>query len=550
MSFSRALTGGLASVLAVMSAAGSNVSDRCSVEEANRVDCHFSENDCVSNGCCWKPIEPNPNNRPWCFKASGPAPPAPPAPTPAECAVDDYDKADCHQGSEDSCNAAGCCWKPMAQGSSTPWCFYKAGAVKVPHCTLKSAPQEPFSNSEVAAIRELFVANLDIQGSGMVVAAPDHNTGPGGDYYYAWQRDGALSMSAFLQTSPTIADVEEKMMHWIGWVERSTEQVDDNGDIFVEPKYLIPSGKPFPGGWCRPQNDGPGLRAITLMEYASVKPEVAQRAWKSVQRQLDWVAANYTSEGCDLWEEVRSGDFFWNRYTMRKALLKGAAFASEVGKDSDRSSKYLAKAKEITEKLSGHVQEDGFVIEEVNRQKDTAVIEAFNVGDLNDGVFAPLSREVISTLIGLSRTFCKAFDVNQKAAAQNKSGLLFGRYEGDGYAGGNPWVLLTASAATLLYRQSLALSNGSVLPSGIEFAALIGQDVTATSLLGAGDSIMNFMKTFLTNGLHMNEQIDRTSGALLSAKDLTWNYANVLKAMKARDAAAAAAVLGEAAFVV
>jgi glucoamylase len=384
----------------------------------------------------------------------------------------------------------------------------------------------------------------------MVVAAPDHDTGPGGDYYYAWQRDGALSMNAFLQTTPKLEDVEEKMMHWISWVERSTKQSDAQGDIFVEPKYLIPSGKPFPGGWCRPQNDGPGLRAITLMNYAAVKADVADRAWNSVKEELDWVAANYTSEGCDLWEEVKSSDFFWNRYTMRKALIMGADFASVVGKDLSRSSNYKAKAAEITAQLSSHVEEDGFVFESVNRKIDTAVIEAFNVGDLDDGVFAPLSKEVIATLVGLSRTFCKAYDVNQQQAVAKKQGVLFGRYEGDTYDGGNPWVLLSASASTLLYRQSLAMSKGATVPSGTDLETLLGQDVTASNLLGAGDAILNFMKTYLTNGMHMNEQIDRNTGALLSAKDLTWNYANVLKAMKARDAAIHALTSSTSAIVV
>ena len=32
----------------------------------------------------------------------------------------------------------------------------------------------------------------------------------------------------------------------------------------------------------------------------------------------------------------------------------------------------------------------------------------------------------------------------------------------------------------------------------------------------------------------MPEQIDRNTGRLRSAKDLTWSYANVLKAMDAR----------------
>lgn len=42
-------------------------------------------------------------------------------------------------------------------------------------------------------MQALFEKNLNIQGSGMVVAAPDYNT-PGGSYYYHWARDGALSM--------------------------------------------------------------------------------------------------------------------------------------------------------------------------------------------------------------------------------------------------------------------------------------------------------------------------------------------------------------------
>lgn len=41
---------------------------------------------------------------------------------------------------------------------------------------------------------------------------------------------------------------------------------DPNGiDVRIEPKYYLPDGPVFDEGWCRPQNDGPGLRAISLM---------------------------------------------------------------------------------------------------------------------------------------------------------------------------------------------------------------------------------------------------------------------------------------------
>ena len=188
---------------------------------------------------------------------------------------------------------------------------------------------------------------------------------------------------------------------------------------------------------------------------------------------------------------------------------------------------------------------NGYVFESTDRRKDTAVIEAFNVGDLEDGLFGPLSTPVVRTLATLSDLFCKSYAVNQQAAAAKTPGVLFGRYEGDSYDGGNPWVLLTASAATLLYRQAQALAKGGSMDADAKqvLHQLLGRDVTQQNLLGAGDALLLLMKKYLTNGMHMNEQIDRNDGSLKSARDLTWNYANVLKAIAARKAAAATETL-------
>lgn len=41
-------------------------------------------------------------------------------------------------------------------------------------------------------------------------------------------------------------------------------------DIRVEVKYEIPSGDVFSGEWCRPQNDAPGLRSITLIKFMDI----------------------------------------------------------------------------------------------------------------------------------------------------------------------------------------------------------------------------------------------------------------------------------------
>jgi hypothetical protein len=203
----------------------------CQAEESKRVDCHHGEGDCQTAGCCWQPVSPNPNNVPWCFvDPVGPSPTPPPSPQCANITVDE--RVDCSKGSETDCQAAGCCWSPVSPNpDNRPWCYFSDQKVKP--CSLAFEPQLPFSQSDLQEVRTYFEANLDIQGSGMVVAAPDHNTGPGGDYYYAWMRDGALSMNAYMATAATFEDTEQKMDSWLAWVERGQNQFSGYSKIIT-----------------------------------------------------------------------------------------------------------------------------------------------------------------------------------------------------------------------------------------------------------------------------------------------------------------------------
>merc|ERR1712032_1756771 len=190
-----------------------------------------------------------------------------------------------------------------------------------------------------------------------------------------------------------------------------------------------------------------------------------------------------------------------------------------------------------------------YVFESQGRKKDAAVIEAFNVGDLNDGFFPVLGKEVLGTVITLNDLFCNSYEINKKDCADGVPGILYGRYENDNYNGGNPWVLLSASLALLLYRQAgAALIAGPIDASvyallqkayGIE-ANLSGKEL-AQALLGVGDGVMLRIKKHVQySDLHMQEQINRNDGSQTSAKDLTWNYANMLNAFKGRKAVVAA----------
>lgn len=85
-----------------------------------------------------------------------------------------------------------------------------------------------------------YMKNINIQGKGAVVAAPDHNT-PGGSYYYHWMRDGALSMMAYMEINGNDYDViKDDMYAYEKWVSQVQDQPDPNNqDIRIEPKFNI-----------------------------------------------------------------------------------------------------------------------------------------------------------------------------------------------------------------------------------------------------------------------------------------------------------------------
>eukprot|EP00438_Fugacium_kawagutii_P024789 Skav204830 [mRNA] locus=scaffold2524:8325:20354:+ [translate_table: standard] len=330
-----------------------------------------------------------------------------------------------------------------------------------------ATPATPVSATPVSAtpVMGLFELNLDVEGSGLVAASPDHNTGPGGaepqrgrrlvgDYYFAWARDGALSMNAYLQTKK-FSEAEAKMDRWIASLEKSQNQDDPNGvDVLVEPKFVIPQGTPFTGGWCRPQNDAPGLRAMTAMAYANKKPSMNDRVWALVKQDLEpWAvqAAN-----------------------LSKALVLGSDFAKAVGT--------LAEALAI----AGHPQPHKF-------------------------------QEFY-----LKQEYCSSFTINQKAAASGIPGVLFGRYEGDSYDGGAVAAKKPMGSADSLRCHPAVPPSIASSPAASQWRCgtepwpwpwTCGDDIPiwgwpkAENLLGAGDAVLQLMKKYLVNGMHMNEQM-------------------------------------------
>jgi glucoamylase len=399
-------------------------------------------------------------------------------------------------------------------------------------------------------MRNFFLKNINVDGKGGVAAAPYAGTNPAGGYYYHWLRDAALSMRSLQEANPSgnFSDVESLVKSYIQWELKLQSQPDNNVDVRIEPKFELSNGSPYAPGWCRPQDDAPGLRATTLMiaaQHLIDKGElqyVKDYLWTgnanvyhggAIKYDLDWILTGYNTNTCDLWEEITDPDFFWNRITMKKALLMGAKFASSMG-DSASASTYTNIANTINSSLYSKHWNGVFVQESAARPVDGGVIVGLNDGfDESDGLFAPTSVEVAKTVAFYTSVFCGEYAINTQDTKNGISGVLYGRYKGDVYAGGNPWQLLTGALASLFYRGALhILSHGvpssdalEVWKSTFNVASLPSDAKSLAQVFAAqGDGVLSRIHYHVAgDGFHVAEQMDRNSGVQMSAGDLTWS---------------------------
>jgi hypothetical protein len=148
----------------------------------------------------------------------------------------------------------------------------------------------------------------------------------------------------------------------------------------------------------------------------------------AIKRDLDYIVSGYSSDTCDLWEEIRSSDLFWNRLTMKKAMGMGSSFASRMG-DSSTSSTYKSAEQKINSTLYNAHWSGSYVYESTSRTKvtsfivddpqpyilssvvqDTAVIVGFNSGyDEADRMYSPTSYEVAATVSSYNTLFCNEY---------------------------------------------------------------------------------------------------------------------------------------------
>lgn len=134
-----------------------------------------------------------------------------------------------------------------------------------------------------------------------------------------------------------------------------------------------------------------------------------------VQKEILFVARNWSSPSRDLWEETYASGQFYDCMVQRKALVLRTAFPERTGDKStvqilkDAEAELTKTLKKFRDPLRGIlVYEDGPVHNNQYAYLDTAIILGVIHGYAGDGVFSYSSEFVQATAVRLSTTATRA----------------------------------------------------------------------------------------------------------------------------------------------
>ncbi len=400
------------------------------------------------------------------------------------------------------------------------------------------AGASPWLESHLPISQRKILDNISAPGTalGSVIASPSTRDP---DYFFHWTRDAALAMDAVLTLELNTNQREDRLRLRRAVIDytyfsRINQMTRSPGDL-GEPKYYV-SGAPYEGPWGRPQNDGPAVRAITLIRFAEVLLAEGQEDFvravlydsllpthSVIKTDLEYISHHAFAQSYDLWEEVK-GQHFYTRMVTRRALIAGSRLARRMG-DAKAAEWYESRALILTRELEAHWDPSRQIIlptlartegvDYKTSELDSAVILAALHGDAGDGFFSAQDPRVLATLEKQKAAFARAYPINFQT---NLPGVAIGRYPEDRYSGsdflgGNPWVLTTLAFAEVLYRS---------LPSRTP--------AEASFLRAEADAYVARVTAHANPDGSLAEQIDRRSGYMISARDLTWNYAAVVSA--------------------
>jgi glucoamylase len=352
-------------------------------------------------------------------------------------------------------------------------------------------------------LRKIYENSSFSKKKGMIIASPSSDP----PYKYHWIRDSALVMRVII--SEYKKNMEDKnLVHIINYIEN--EYHIQNMKTLTglgEPKINI-DGTPYNEQWGRPQNDGPALRCINLIEIYKILEKdykyICQNILiEMIEKDIRYVIENKNEICFDLWEEIQ-GWHFYTRLVQLKCIKDYISISNNLEKYFKLNvnikniyNEYLENIKDHIEKGKGYIS--SFNIEgDIIRRNDASIILAFCHISFDENILKEIPLEnVMFNIEELTNYFSEKYD---------KKINLIGRYKNDQYYNGHVWILCSFALGQLYN--------------------FLAKKKNYKGLLNKSSEIYNEIMS-IDEELNLHEQFDIKNNKGLSAKKLTWNYSEM-----------------------
>lgn len=389
---------------------------------------------------------------------------------------------------------------------------------------------------------------------GSIVASPVLGCyDPEPDYFFHWFRDSAIIVDALRQLFEDAGDAQ-LLSHFSDFVHFSLSLQELDGRRLtgggawraaVVPAYrqylrtnedlstvhgegvsgetrVNPDGTLDISKWPRPQNDGPAMRALTLLRWqsaAALDGERAAAVESLLRADLCFTLRHWRESSFDIWEEEKGLHY----YTLRVAagaLAAGADWLERRGERSD-ALRCRSDARDIGTVLDGYWREDlqfykSRILEAPTpstKELDISVIFAAIHAGGNALSHSVRDPRMHATLARLEALFEAEYAINRNRAAGH--GPALGRYAGDVYYSGGAYYFSTLAAAEFCYG---AAAHSPALKD----------------LKARGDAYLETVRAYTPPSGDLSEQFDQRTGVQRSAQQLAWSYAAFISCIQVR----------------
>jgi glucoamylase len=385
---------------------------------------------------------------------------------------------------------------------------------------------------------------------GCIIASPSFErdlTSVRQNYVYNWTRDAAVTAIEIAAAHQPVGDSggSGPLGDYVGFASLCQA----NAPTLARACFTI-EGQPR--DWTD-QNDGPAIQTVAMLQaYPQLDAPAQATAGAVVQRNLDFLMAEYQNPSFNLWEET-SGQSFFTRSVQLRCLteISGNTLGLPVPAGIDAAREWLRQA------LQSHWDGDHYVsVLDADHPRDSYDPNIDIVMACVYGAVESSDSRLLATAAQLRRQWTDpaspfVYAINSVDASNGRGGPLLGRYPGDVYDGDaddsgtdHPWALCTANFAELYYDLASTITRTGATPidalSADFFAQVgVGQQTdpgeAVQRLRGAGDDMLQAI-VYHSDHLELSEQFDGATGFEKSVRNLTWSYAAFLSAMRARAA--------------